>query len=228
MPRPVRVEYENAVYHVTARGNERRAVDRFGLLLHCYCLMPNHYHLLVQTPRANLSQSMGWVQTTYTSRFNRRHKRVGHLYQGRYKAHLVEEDAYAGKLILYVHLNPVRPRDKRKIIPSDRRAELRRYRWSSHRVYAGQSRGPDWLCLDWLGYFGRTRREAKRQYNKEIGACFGERLRNPFDDLRGGLVLGGEVFWEKVSSDSRGTISGMIEDRAGMLTARTVPLKTPK
>jgi hypothetical protein len=153
--------------------------------------------MLVQTPQANLSQGIGWFQTTYTVRFNRRHRRSGHLYQGRFKAHLVEEDVYAGRLVLYVHLNPVRPRNKRQVIPSDRRGELRRCHWSSHLAYAGQAKAPDWLSLDWLGYFDRTKGAARREYKRQVASCFGCRLPNPFDELRGGLVLGGETLWEK-------------------------------
>ena len=110
MARSIRVEFTDAVYHVTARGNEPRAIyrddqgrqrfletveeahDRFEVVIHAYCLMSNHYHLLIQTPRANLSAAVGWLQTTYSVRFNRRHRRSGHLYQGRFKAHLVEAD----------------------------------------------------------------------------------------------------------------------------------------
>ena len=110
MARPLRVEFPGALYHVTARGNERRAVFRddedrhrflatleeasteYGLRLHAFCLMPNHYHLLVETPRANLSRAIGWLQTTYTIRFNRRHRRSGHLFQGRFKAHIVDAE----------------------------------------------------------------------------------------------------------------------------------------
>ena len=127
MARPIRVEFEGAVYHITARGNERRrifrddadhemflatvgqCVEQHGLRLHGYCLMPNHYHLLLETPRGNLSRAIGWLQTAYTIRFNVRHQRSGHLFQGRFKAHLVEADAYAMTLLRYVHLNPVRP-----------------------------------------------------------------------------------------------------------------------
>lgn len=216
MSRPIRIEYENAVYHLTSRGNERgviyrddqdrreylealaEAADRFGLLLHIYCLMPNHYHLVIQTPRANLSRAMAWFETTYCVRFNRRHRRAGHLYQGRFKAHLVEADAYAAQLILYIHLNPVRPRDKRRAIPVERRRDLARYRWSSHRSYGGHDKAPDWLCLDWLGYYGRRRREAQRHYKRHISSCFGEVVRSPFEQVRGGLVLGGAALWEKV------------------------------
>ena len=110
MARPIRVEFTDAVYHVTARGNERKAIyrddqdrqrfletveeahDRFGVVIHAYCLMSNHYHLLIQTPRANLSAAVGWLQTTYSVRFNRRHRPGGHPYQGRFKAHWVDAD----------------------------------------------------------------------------------------------------------------------------------------
>lgn len=217
MARPIRVEYANAVYHVTARGNERKsiyrddadrqrfletveeAVERFGVVIHAYCLMPNHYHLLLQTPRANLSAAAGWLQTTYSIRFNRRHRRSGHLFQGRFKAHVVEEDAYARELIKYIHLNPVRPQNKRKPIPPDLKGQLARYRWSSHRAYAGlDKKPPPWVCLEWLSYFGRTRGVARAEYVRQIDQLFGTVIRCPWEDLRQGLVLGGDALWQKV------------------------------
>jgi len=218
MARPIRVEFADAVYHVRARGNERKAIfrddrdrerfletvedahDRYGLVIHAYCLMPNHYHLLIQTPRANLSSAIGWLQTTYTIRFNRRHRRSGHLYQGRFKAHLVEADEYARQLIQYIHLNPVRPKNKRKPIPVDRQGELEAYRWSSHPAYAGRAKrlASSWLCTDWLSYFGRTRRAAHTEYRRQIRQMFGQVARSPWKELRpGGLVLGGEALWER-------------------------------
>jgi REP element-mobilizing transposase RayT len=209
---------EGAVYHVTARGNERKpiyrddrdrerfletleeTVERFGFVIHTYCLMPNHFHLLAQTPRANPSDAAGWLQTTYSIRFNRRHRRSGHLYQGRFKAHLVEEDAYARELIKYIHLNPVRPKDKRKPVPTKRKRELTSYRWSTHRAYAGLGGTvpPKWVCLDWLSYFGRTRHVAQTEYRRQINQMFGEVVSSPWESLRGGLVLGGEGLWNKV------------------------------
>jgi putative transposase len=218
MARPIRVEFENAVYHVTARGNERRdiyrdvpdrrrfletleeAVERFGVVLHAYCLMPNHYHLLLQTPRANLSDAAGWLQTTYSIRFNRRHRRSGHLFQGRFKAQLVEADGYARELLKYIHLNPVRPKNKRRAVPAQRRVELSRYRWSSHRVYAGlgNTKRPAWLCTEWRSYFGRTRSAAQAEYRVRIAQMFDQVARSPWQDLRGGLVLGSETLWNKV------------------------------
>lgn len=219
MSRPIRVEFEDAVYHLMSRGNERRAIyrddadrhrfldtvaemcSRFGTILHAFCLMPNHYHLVVQTPRANLSQAMGWLQTTYSVRFNHRHRRSGHLFQGRFKAQLVEADTYAGSVVKYIHLNPVRPADRRRPIPASSRAALDSFVWSSHRAYAGRvkaAQSPEWLCLDWLWYFGRSRREAHREYRRQIGQCFGRPASNPFSQLRGGLVLGAGKFWERV------------------------------
>ncbi len=183
MARPIRVEYEGAFYHVTARGNERRE---------------NHYHFAVETPHANLSMSLGWFQTTYSIRFNRRHHRRGHLYQGRFKAHLVDADAYAKQLALYVHLNPVRPRKKNALIPHDRKKQLKAYPWSSHRAYLGIVSPPRWLSLDWLGYWGRRRGEAQKRYGREVDACFGQVVKSPFEDLRDGLVLGGDGLYRKV------------------------------
>lgn len=222
MPRRVRVEFAGALYHVMARGNERRevfrddqdrqrflaclgeAVERFGWRVHAYCLMPNHYHLVLGTPRANLSRGMGWLQTTYTARFNARHRRRGHLFQGRFKAQLVEADEYARWLVEYVHLNPVRPRRRSEPIALERAEELARYRWSSHRDYAGLNRNwPAWLCLDWLAYWGRTRREAQAAYRQGIRRAFGQAANNPWPQLRGGLVLGGEELYQKARALTR-------------------------
>jgi len=221
MARPIRVEYENAVYHVTARGNEQKAIyrddtdrqvfldtlaqacEQFGLVVHVYCLMPNHYHLVVQTPQANLSRAMGWIQTAYSIRFNRRHRRSGHLFQGRFKAHVVEADAYARSLAVYIHLNPVRPADKRQAIPSERCNLLEGFTWSSHRAYAGRCRTseiPPWLSLEWLWYFGGSRSAARREYRRQIADSFGQFVPDPLEAAQGGLVLGSEQLWEKVKA----------------------------
>lgn len=239
MTRPIRVQFEDAVYHITARGNERReiycddddrrrfletlmeACTRFGLVVHTYCLMPNHYHLLVQTPRANLSDAVGWLQTTYTIRFNRRHRRSGHLFQGRFKSHLIDSDQYAQSVITYTHLNPVRPRDKRKPIPADCLRVLDRYVWSSHRAYAGQIEGPrvsPWLCLEWLSYFGRNRPHAHANYRRMIRAMIGSAAKSPWDELRDNLVLGGDGLWSKARAlirQSRGQEELQWSKRAG-------------
>ncbi len=199
---------------MTARGNERRriffsdadrrlflqtlaeAVSIHGLRVHAYCLMGNHYHLAIGTPRGNLSRAVGWLQTTYTVRFNHRHRRSGHLFQGRFKAHVVEADGYAPVLVRYIHLNPVAgPRSQKgRPLPKEGWARLREFRWSSHRAYAGQEEAPAWLRLDWLGLFGRRRQEAHKEYRARIRAWFEEGEIELSSLVRGGLALGGEGF----------------------------------
>ena len=214
------------MYHVMARGNEQKAIfhddtdrkiflnalaqarEQFGLVLHAYCLMSNHYHLAAQTPRGNLSQAMGWMQTTYSVRFNRRHVRSGHLFQGRFKAHLVEADAYARSLVMYIHLNPVRPHDKQGSINPEMRDFLDGYPWSSHRVYAGltnRKEVPAWLCLDWLWYFGHEPGTARREYRRQMDRCFVRPASDLLEAAQGGLVLGGERFWEVVKERMAGS-----------------------
>jgi REP element-mobilizing transposase RayT len=218
MARLIRVEFPGAIYHVTARGNERRpvfrddedrgtflatiaeAVEAHGLRLHAFCLMPNHYHLLVETPRANLSRAIGWVQTTYTIRFNRRHRRSGHLFQGRFKAHVIDAEDYARQLLCYVHLNPVRPRDKAAVVPVERRILLDQWRWSSHLVYLGRMPAPPWLCTDWLAFFGRTRPQARRTYALLMDQAFGKMAESPWENLRWGLALGNTALQKRVAS----------------------------
>jgi REP element-mobilizing transposase RayT len=198
-----------------ARGNERRAIfrseedrkmfletlgeaaERFGVVIHCYCLMPNHYHVALQTPRANLSKSVGWLQTTYTIRFNRRHQRCGHLFQGRFRAQLVEADEYAQHLVRYIHLNPVRLRNKNAAIPVEWKERLAGYLWSSHQEYLGKRETPPWLSLQWLIYWATNQKEAMRHYHEDIDQCFGGPIFDPMQDLRSGMVLGGENLWQK-------------------------------
>lgn len=179
MARPLRLDLEGGWYHVTARGIERRAiyrddrdrahflelireaVGRFGLVVHAYVLMGNHYHLVAETPAANLSAAMQWVNVSYSVWFNRRRGRAGHVFQGRFKAVVAEPGAYAVELSRYVHLNPVRVKafglDKRAQertragwggatpaadLVRERLQRLRRYRWSSYRAYVGLEAAP--------------------------------------------------------------------------------------
>ncbi len=155
MPRRLRIEYAGAMYHVTCRGVERRAIfrddrdrrrflddlrqatDDCGLRVFLYCLMPNHVHLVLETPLANLSRFMQKLETAYTVYFNLRHRRCGHLMQGRYGAQLVAGDTYLLRLTRYVHLNPVFVEALRDAPLQERRQALRAYRWSSYREYLG-------------------------------------------------------------------------------------------
>lgn len=163
MPRKPRVEYEGAVYHVMCRGNggepifwsdaDRElfiktldeACGRCGWRIHAFVLMGNHYHLLLETPEANLVAGMKWLQGTYTQRFNSRNKRWGHLFQGRYKALVIDGDsgAYFSTVAGYIHLNPARA----KLF--DLQAEnLESYCWSSYPLYLDPAKRPEWLCVD--------------------------------------------------------------------------------
>src|SRR5436309_3593862 len=182
MARPLRIERLGGRYHVTARGNEQKPIyrrdtdrehflqllaqlrDRFGVKVHAYVLMDNHFHLLLETPEANLSQAMQWLGVSYSIWFNRRHDRAGHLFQGRFKAVIVEDDAGWQELARYVHLNPVRvlglglgkrqraasraglvARPEPAVI-AERLRLLREYRWSSYRSYAGYCAPLNWIC----------------------------------------------------------------------------------
>src|SRR6266571_8366879 len=166
MARPLRIEYEGAHYHVTSRGNERkaifrddtdrekfleligRAVEQFDIRVHAYVLMDNHYHLLIETPKAGLNRALRYLNGVYTQAFNRRHKRVGHLFQGRYKAILVEKDSYLLELSRYIHLNPVRIMPWKGRAGREQLRYLERYRWSSIGGYWGTGRKESWVSYD--------------------------------------------------------------------------------
>ena len=187
MARALRVQFEGAIYHITSRGNERRPIFRtdedrlrfieilseniesYHLRLYAYMLMPNHYHLLLETPRANLCAFMQQFNGAYTTWFNARHKRSGHLYGGRYKAKLVEGDKYLLTLTRYVHLNPVKIKSVRNRPLEERRKLLREFLWSSYRSYAGLSRKRDSMVdheplAELVGQGNRRKEVAYRQY----------------------------------------------------------------
>jgi len=164
MARPLRITFPGAFYHITSRGNARKVVfkskrdrekfleylesatQRYDALIHAYCMMDNYFHLLLETPSANLPQIMRHINGAYTTYFNIKRKRSGHLFQGRYKSILVDIDEYAKELSRYIHLNPVRAGmvDKPEA-----------YQWSSYPYYIGKKKAPEWLHRAFvLGYFG--------------------------------------------------------------------------
>lgn len=204
MARPLRIEYPGAVYHVTSRGNAREkifrddqdreifletlasVVKRYNWLCHAYCLMDNHYHVMIETQDANLSKGMRQLNGVYTQRYNRRHGKPGHVFQGRFKAILVQKDSYLLELNRYVVLNPVRA----KIIeaPED-------WKWSSYPATAGLKKVPDYLITDWLlQQFGRDRKTAQGQYKEFVRE--GIRKVSPWKELQGQILLGDEKFIE--------------------------------
>lgn len=183
MARPLRIEFPGAIYHVTARGNARapiflddedrqlflsvlaECVKRFDWLCHAYCLMDNHYHLLIETPEGNLSFGMRQLNGIYTQRFNRRHGRVGHVFQGRFKAILIERESYLLELCRYVVLNPLR---------AGMVQDVAQHAWSSYPAMIGASPAPPWLYTDWLlSQFGSDRADARRRYAKFVSEGMG-------------------------------------------------------
>jgi putative transposase len=222
MARPLRLEYPGALYHVTARGNERKsifrsdadrkaflsilsqAVDRYRLVVHAYVLMQTHYHLLLETQEANLSLAMRHLNGVYTSYFNRTYRRAGHLFQGRFKAILVEKECYLLELSRYIHLNPVRMK---------KRVGLARYGWSSYRDYVGERRAPGWLhCEDVLEYFGRSRAQAQRAYRGYVEAGAKEGVERPWGRAAG---VGGGAIYSRGPEESRAwRPSGRAESQA--------------
>lgn len=206
MARPLRIEFPGAIYHVTSRGNARQAiflddedrrsfllvldrvVSRFRIVVHAFCLMDNHFHLLVETPEANLSKAIRQLNGVFTQAFNRRHGKVGHVLQGRFKAILVDRDSYLLELCRYVVLNPVRAKITRK--PDT-------YAWSSYRATAGLDAAPSFLTVEWiLTQFGRQRANAQRRYRAFVAE--GTKMPSPWEELQGQILLGNEHFVDRL------------------------------
>lgn len=213
MSRPLRLQLAGGIYHVTARGNARRpifeddddcarflivlaaTIARYGLLCHAYCLMGNHYHLLVQTPEANLSIAMRQLNGVYTQRFNRRHERCGHVMQGRFGAQLVDGEAYLREVCRYIVLNPVR---------AGLVAHPAEWRWSSFRATAGVMAAPGFLSVDWVRSLSgaRTQSEAIRRFVAFVEAGIGE-SESVVDRLKATPVIGDRVLTDQLAEQCR-------------------------
>ncbi|MDD5297128.1 MAG: transposase [Rhodocyclaceae bacterium] len=202
MARPLRIELSGGLYHVTSRGDRREAIflcdadreawlallgqvcERFNWRCHAYCQMTNHYHLVIETPQGNLAQGMRQMNGVYTQYVNRSHGRVGHVFQGRYKAILVEKDRYLLELARYVVLNPLRAGMVR---------ELGEWPWSSYPAMIGKTGAPAWLQTDWLlGQFGAVRRRAQDRFEDFVRAGVG--LPALWDKLSHQIFLGDDEF----------------------------------
>lgn len=206
MARPLRIEYPGAVYHVLTRGNNRQAIfrddaDRRVYLaklrqycaekeveLLCYCLLPNHVHLLVETPQGNLSKLMQAFQTSYTRYFNRRHGRTGHVFEQRYKAFLVDRDSYLLQVSRYIHLNPVAAKLVRR---------PRAYRWSSYPAYLKDTGEGGLKRESILGQFTGTRQERIAQYQAFVEGARGGDAQWATLPIRQQAFIGGEEFVEE-------------------------------
>ncbi len=169
--------------------------------LHGYVLMWNHFHLVVETPKGNLSELLRRFSVSYTGYYNRRHGRVGHLYQGRFKAILVEAESYLLELSRYVHLNPVRVGEMER---RGYRAQLRyveKYKWSSLPGYLWYDRRSPWVVYEGvLGYVGKSR----RRYREFLEEGLQRGYATPWEGLKGQMVLGGESFWEGIRRQGKG------------------------
>ena len=209
MARPLRVEYPGAFYHIINRGNAgedvfksirdrekfleylETASSRFSIRIHAYCMMTNHYHLLVETPEANLSQAIQWINVSYAVYFNTKRRRRGHLFQGRFKSLLVDADEYLKHLSRYIHLNPVRA----KMV-----ASVSEYSWSSYPFFIGKLKMPEWLAGEWiLSQFGKNLTVARNNYRAFVEDVDPWRLEDPGKSPVGGFILGGLDFvnWVK-------------------------------
>ena len=212
MARPLRLEFEGALYHVTSRGDRREDIyetdedrlaflnllgavcDRCNWVCHAYCLMGNHYHILIETPDANLSRGMRQLNGMYTRKFNVAHGRVGHVFQGRYKAIVADADEYLMELARYIVLNPVRAKMVER--PEE-------WRWSSYVAMGNRRVAPDWLEVDgMLAYFGKNRRSAVLTYRRFVMAGIGQE--SPWGGLKGQIYLGDEQFLEEMQDKLEG------------------------
>jgi len=204
MARPLRLEFAGALYHVTSRGDGRESIylddgdreryldvlaqvcERFNWVCHAYCLMGNHYHLLIETPDGNLSKGMRHLNGVYTQCFNRAHRRMGHVFQGRFKAILVQKENYLLEVARYIVLNPVRAQMIRAAVE---------WPWSSYRATAGMIDAPNWLTTDWLlSAFDQRRSAAIEAYKLFVTRGAGQP--SPWIELKNQIFLGDDQFVE--------------------------------
>jgi len=227
MPRPTRIEYENAFYHVMNRGRGRQTIfhdpayfqlfldtlkeahERFDAVFHAYCLMGNHYHLLIETPNANLGRIMRHINGIYTQRHNRLRKTDGPLFSGRYKAILVDEDAYLLSLSRYIHRNPIAIKASQAI--------LENYRWSSYPAYIGKATMPTWLhqqtTYQMLGH-----KQRYKGYRTYVEKGVDEEIKHFYSKGNIAAILGDKAFRESIHEKD-----GMLESIAVQATLRHRP-----
>lgn len=223
MSRPARIEFEGAFYHVTSRGNEKRKVflddgdkntfiailkdyrDKLKAVYHSFVLMDNHYHLLLETPLANLTSIMHGINSRYTGYFNRKHKRIGHLFQGRYKALVVDKEPYLLELSRYVHLNPVRAGICEK---------PEQYHYSSYPGYIDFKNQLDWVEYSWvLGQFHQNKKRAALKYRSFVEERIASSVKFPSKDITAGVILGSKAFAEEMKGKIRKILTEEILER---------------
>ncbi|MFH1282701.1 MAG: transposase [bacterium] len=213
MARPLRVEFPGALYHITCRGNDRRAiflndtdsvrfidvlklaVDFFNIEVISYVLMINHYHLLIRTREANLSRCMQWINTSYTRYFNLKYKRVGHVLQGRFKSIVIGSDDYVLKLSRYIHLNPVNVMKYKKKSIYEKREFLKKYRWSSlQEILQPKKRNNCFNCASVLKYTGGDTDKGRAAYDEFISDGLTGIESSPMDEVKYQTMMGKDDF----------------------------------
>ena len=244
MARPPRIDFSNAVYHVTSRGNGRAVIfwseddrQRFlaqladslhtaGVRLYAFALLENHFHLLVRTPRANLSRFMQRLLTRYALYCRYKHRRPGHLFQGRFKAKLVEDDVYLTAVTRYIHLNPVKIAAFRRVGARERLLYLRSFAWSSYAGYVDASKAQEFVCYDVLKEYSVEMATARRHYRAYVDACVLE------DDApllaamaASRYAIGGTAFVEKTERAIEERRDGRVQDEDLDLPRWTVAME---
>jgi REP element-mobilizing transposase RayT len=214
MARPLRIEYEGAAYHIISRGNRgehifeadkdkeyfleilQAAIVKYKIDLYAYCIMGNHYHLLLTTPYGELTKAMHYIGSAYGSYLRRQKGWIGHIFAGRYKSLCIEKERYLLELSRYIHLNPVR---------AGITENPEGYKWSSYVYYIGKGKKPEWLNTDWLlaGY-GRGRESAWKNYKEFVKAGIGKPIEYSKEDITGQAIMGSKEFIKKVIKGIKG------------------------
>ena len=217
MSRPLRIEYEGAVYHVISRGNRgehifaedqdkeyfietlQNAIEKYKIDLYAYCVMGNHYHLLMTTPYGKLTKAMHYIGSSYGSFLRRRRGWIGHVFAGRYKSLCVEKEGYLLELSRYLHLNPVKAGLAEK--PEG-------YKWTSYGYYIGQKEKPARLNTDWiLTEYGNDRKAASTKYRKFVESAIKNPSGYPKEEIIGQAILGSKEFFKKIVTRLQGSIN---------------------
>lgn len=220
MARPLRVEYAGALYHVMNRGNQRQDVFRspldcetfleklelfcenYRVEVYCYCLMSNHFHLLLKTLEANLGKFMQAFLTSFTVTLNRRNGKTGHIFHGRYKGHLIENHKYLSVLSRYIHMNPVRIKKLRELPVTEKKRLLTTFQWSSYKACIGLAAQPPFLKIDSvLSSWGKTRTSQMKAYRGYVENGLYKGVDNPFDLAIRQQIIGSETFAEEIARE---------------------------
>ncbi len=236
MARPLRIEYPGAGYHVVNRGNQRGIVfhddwhyelfvdkleyfaTEFNVVVRAYCCMPNHFHMYLCTPDGNLSRFMQSFLTSFCVSSNKKRRTSGHIFQGRFKSHLVEDEAYRSRLSRYIHLNPVRTRQFRDIELERRRSYLRDYKWSSYRVYLGTVKKPKWLDRRRiLSHWGKRLTDQMQSYAAYVEEGLLKEVDNPFNDIVEQSILGSDRFIDKIKREYLLLRTGLRRDEPALV-----------